>query len=87
MCYYRGGVIRADTHNPAAFIGGHVTVHLHALAGVSVDVNGVDAAQRLPVQQVLGAILRRRKQTTPWREADEASGGEAGLARRSLLFD
>lgn len=37
------------TYNPASFIRGHVTVHLHPLAGVSVDVNGVDAAQSLSI--------------------------------------
>lgn len=51
-------VILTVTYNPASFISGHVAVHLHALAGVSVDVNGVDAAQRLSIQQVLGTILR-----------------------------
>lgn len=68
------GVIFTVTYDPASLISGHVTVHLHTLAGVSVDVNGVDAAQRLSIQQVLGAILRCCKQTTPWREAGEAQG-------------
>lgn len=63
--------IWATSYNPASFVRTHVTVHLHALAGVPVDVNGVDAAQRLAVQQVLGAILRRRKQPTPCRRAEE----------------
>lgn len=66
------GVVFTVTYNPASFISGHVTVHLHTLAGVSVDVNGVDAAQSLSIQQVLGTILRCCKQTTPWREAEEA---------------
>lgn len=68
--------VPSTTHNPSSFVGGHVAVHLHALAGVSVDVNGVDAAQRLSIQQVLSAILRRRKQSTPWRKAKEARGLE-----------
>lgn len=56
------------TYNPASFISGHVTVDLHTLAGVSVDVNGVDAAEQLSVQQVLGAILGSGKKTTPWKD-------------------
>lgn len=51
-------IIVTVTYNPASFVSGHVTVHLHALAWVSVDVNGVDAAQQLSIQQVLGTILR-----------------------------
>lgn len=50
------------THKPAPAVGGHVTVDLHALVWVSVDVYGVDAAQRLAVQQVLGTVLRGGKQ-------------------------
>lgn len=65
------GVIFTVTYNPASFVSGHVTVHLHTLAGVSVYVNGVDTAQRLSIQQVLGTILRCCKQTTPWRGAEE----------------
>lgn len=56
------------TYNPAAFISGHVTVDLHTLAWVSIDVNGVDAAERLSVKQVLGAILGSSKETTPWKD-------------------
>lgn len=59
------------TYNPPSFISRHVTVHLHTLAGVSVNVNGVDAAQSLSIQQVLGTILRCCKQTTPWKEVVE----------------
>lgn len=62
------------TYNPASFICGHVTVHLHTLAGVPVNVYGVDAAQALSIQQVLGTVLRRRKQTTPWKTVAEAWG-------------
>lgn len=56
------------TYDPASFISGHVTVDLDTLAGVSVDVNSVDAAERLSVQQVLGTILRSSKKTTPWKD-------------------
>lgn len=59
------------TYNPASFICAHVAVHLHTLAGVPVDVNGVDATQCLAVQQVLGTVLRSRKQSTPWRKAQD----------------
>lgn len=68
---FKKGVIFTATYNPSAFVSGHVTVHLHSLAGVSVYVNGVDAAQRFSIQQVLGTILRCCKQTTSWRGADE----------------
>lgn len=57
------------THNPAALVRGHVAVHLHALAGVSVNVDGVNATQRLAIQEVLGTVLGHGKQTTPWTEA------------------
>lgn len=73
-------VIPTVTYNPASFVRGHVTIHLHTLAGVSVDVNGVDAAQRLSVQQVLGTILRCCKQTAPW------GGGEGPVMICSFVF-
>lgn len=53
----------AGTYKPAPAIGGHVAVDLHPLARVPVDVDGVDAAQGFPIQQVLGAVLRGGKQT------------------------
>lgn len=59
------------TYDPASFIRGHVTVDLHTLVGVSIDVNGVDAAERLSVQQVLGAILGSSKKTTPWKDDEK----------------
>lgn len=73
------------THDPAPIVSGHVAVHLDALAGVSVNVNGVNAAQSLAVQEVLGAVLRRGKQTAPWKEAAAplASGYILSLASRS----
>lgn len=49
------------THNPAASIGGHVAVDLHSLAEVPVDGDGVDAAQRVSIHQVLGTVLRVSK--------------------------
>lgn len=61
-------------HNPASFVCGHVAVDLHALAGVAVNVNGVNAAQRLAVEEVLGTVLRRGKQATPWREVVAPEG-------------
>lgn len=71
----------ALSYNPASFISGHITVHLHTLARVSVYVNGVDATQQLSIQQVLGTILRRCKQTTPWREEKQKNvGNQSGCA-------
>lgn len=52
------------THNPAASIGGHVTVDLNPLAEVPVDGDGVDAAQSVSIHQVLGAVLRVSKDTS-----------------------
>lgn len=73
------------THDPAPIVRGHVAVHLDALARVSVNVNGVNAAQSLAVQKVLGAVLRRGKQTAPWKEAAAplASGYVLSLASGS----
>lgn len=59
------------TYDPASFISGHVTVDLHTLAGVSIDVNSVDTAECLSVQQVLGTILGSGKNTTPWKDDDK----------------
>lgn len=59
------------TYDPASFISGHVTVDLHTLAGVSVNVNSVDAAERLSVQQVLSAILGSSKKTTPCKDDEK----------------
>lgn len=56
------------TYNPASFIRSHVTVHLHTLARVSVNVNGVDPAESLSIQQVLGTILGCCKKATPWKK-------------------
>lgn len=60
------------TYNPASFIRSHVTVHLHTLAGVPVNVNGVDPAERLSIQQVLGTILGCCKKATPWKRKKAA---------------
>lgn len=68
MCFK--SIIRV-TYDPASFISGHVTVDLHTLAGVSVDVNGVDAAERLSIQQVLSAILGSGKKTTSWKDYEK----------------
>lgn len=55
---------RVDTHDPAASVGGHVAVHRHPLAEVPVDGDGVDTAQRVPVHQVLRAVLRVGEDTS-----------------------
>lgn len=54
------------THNPATSIGGHVAVDLQPLAEIPIDGDGVDATQRVPVHQVLGAVLRVSKDTSTW---------------------
>lgn len=59
-------IVRSLTHYPAASVGGHVAVNLHTLAEVSVDVDGVDSAQGLSIQEVLRTVLRRGKQSVSW---------------------
>lgn len=54
------------THYPSSSVGGHVAVHLHTLTEISVDVDGVDRAQALSVQQVLSTVLWRGKQSVSW---------------------
>lgn len=71
MYHYTNNVFML-TYNPASFISAHVTVHLHTLAGVPVNVNGVDATQCLSIQQVLSTVLRGGKQTTSWKQVTEA---------------
>lgn len=51
------------THNPSTSISGHVTVHLHPLAKLPVDGDGVDTTQRISIHQVLGTVLRVSKDT------------------------
>lgn len=65
------------TYKPAPAVSGHVTVDLYTLAWVSVDVDGVDAAQGLAIQQVLGTVLRGGEQTVSC-----LGGGGRGMVRR-----
>lgn len=74
LSYDRYEKISTATYNPASFIRSHVTVHLHTLAGVSVNVNGVDPAERLSIQQVLGTILGCCKKATPWKKKSSSRG-------------
>jgi len=55
------------THNPATAVCAHVTEHLHPLAEVPVDGDGVDTAQRVSVHQVLGTVLRVGKDTATYK--------------------
>lgn len=55
------------THNPATAVCAHVTEHLHPLAEVPVDGDGVDTAQCVSVHQVLGAVLRVGKDTATYK--------------------
>lgn len=71
------------TYKPSPAISGHVTVDLHALIWVSADVDGVDAAQGLSVQQVLGTVLRGGEQTVSCGGAGRGRGERGG--RRKWL--
>ena len=63
------------THSPSPLVCGHVAVDLDSLVGVSVDVDGVHATQGLPVQEMLGAVLRRGEQAVPWRGQNRGEWG------------
>lgn len=55
------------THNPATAVCAHVTEHLHPLAEVPVDGDGVDTTQCVSVHQVLGTVLRVGKDTATYK--------------------
>lgn len=53
------------TYNPATPVRGHVAVHLQLLAQLSMEEDGVDAAQSVPIHQMLGTVLRMGEHPAP----------------------
>lgn len=66
------------THSPAASIGVHVTVHLQGPAGVTVQVDGVQATGDVAVLLNLTAVRRVWETGTNW----EPNRGTASLRDR-----
>lgn len=44
------------THNPAATISGHVTVHLHGFATVVIDIDRIDSTLQVSIPHNLSAV-------------------------------
>lgn len=59
-------------YNPSAPICGHVAVHLHPLANISIDGDSVDSAQSVSIHQMLGTILRISKHASSCEIGDES---------------
>lgn len=48
--------MKLSTHNPAATISRHVTVHLHGSATVAIDVDCVDTTLHVSIPHNLSAV-------------------------------
>lgn len=70
------------THNPATSIRVHVTVHLQGLAGVPVQVDGVEATGDVAVLLNLTAVRRVWKTGTNWEPGREIVS--LGTGRRGM---